>query len=475
MRFTPSGMTRVLALAAAAVLLLAFDSTEPRRGRPASGLAHDPDRAVGQQAWGVVSPVPAPETPPPRRVAQTSRVSLSGIGGQANNMSLGQAVSADGHFIAFTSYASNLVSGDSPASSDVFVRDRGSRTTSLISVAGTGAAPANGESFGQAISAKGRYVAFSSDASNLVPGDTNETRDVFVRDRRTGITQRVSVSSAAVEGNGESHGPTMSGDGRYVAFYSYASNLVPGDTNRTADAFVRDLRSGVTLRASVSSEGAEGDSVSVEPSMSANGRYVTFYSNASNLVPGDTAATDVFVRDLRTQTTSRESLSSTGAEANSYGSFVPALSANGRYVVFYSVGSNLVPGDTNATGDIFVRDRRRGTTERINLSTSGAQANDTSSDPAISADGRYVTFSSYASNLVLGDTNEAPDVFLRDRSTGRTSRISVSSAAVQANGASIDPAISANGRYVAFHSDASNLVRGDTNQSVDVFVWESAR
>jgi archaellum component FlaF (FlaF/FlaG flagellin family) len=167
--------------------------------------------------------------------------------------------------------------------------------------------------------------------------------------------------------------------------------------------------------------------------------------------------------------TQRVSVATGGTQGNG-DSFIPAISADGRYVTFQSIASNLVPGDTNSTFDVFVRDRRSGTTQRVNVATDGTQANGDSFSLAISADGRYVTFQSIASNLVPGDTNDRTDVFVRDLRSGTTQRVSVATGGTQANGDSDIPAISADGRYVAFESGASNLVPGDTNHSEDVFV-----
>jgi hypothetical protein len=246
---------------------------------------------------------------------------------------------------------------------------------------------------------------------------------------------------------------------------------VPGDTNDSADLFIRDRKLGTTRRASVSGTGAQGNSSSGRPAISSRGRYVSFSSTATNLVPGDTnAAQDVFVRDRKLGTTRRVSVSGTGAQGNSV-SVDPAISSAGRYVSFSSFASNLVPRDTNAAQDVFVRDRKLGTTRRVSVSSTGGQGNSRSfGPPVISSAGRYVAFSSGASNLVAGDTNDSIDVFVRDRELGSTRRVSVSSTEAQGNRSSFSPAISSAGRYVAFSSAASNLVPGDTNGSFDVFV-----
>ena len=325
------------------------------------------------------------------------------------------------------------------------------------------------------ISADGRYVAFESEAGNLVPGDTNGTLDIFVRDRQTGAIERVSVDSAGAQANEMSIYPSISGDGRYVAFLSAASNLVPGDTNGVWDMFVHDRETGVTERVSVDSAGMEANGNCFSPpSISADGRYVAFESSATNLVPGDTNGTeDVFVHDRVTGTTERVSVSSAGTQSNGFSGF-PAITADGLYVAFSSFASNLVPGDTNGHYDVFVRERLAGTTERVSVSSTGAQGNSDSGNGiglTVSADGRYVAFASDSSNLAPGDTNGLNDTFVRDRRLGTTERVSVSSTGLQGNHSSGNSAaVSADGRYVAFLSAASTLVPGDTNGAFDIFV-----
>ena len=328
----------------------------------------------------------------------------------------------------------------------------------------------DGPSYNPSISADGRYVAFDSAASNLVAGDTNGNYDVFVYDRSTHKTRRVSVSSKGRQGNDDSYDPSISADGRYVAFASSASNLVAGDANNAFDVFVYDRKTHRTRRVSVSSGGAGGNGASVYPSISADGRYVAFTSVASDLVANDTNdATDVFVYDRKTHRTRRVSVSSGGQQGNDTSSS-PAISADGRYVAFASFASNLVAGDTNGVPDVFVYDRRTHRTRRVSVSSGGQQGNDTSTSPAISADGRYADFESDASNLAGGDENGFRDIFVYDRSTHKTRRVSVSSGGQQGDGDSFNPSISADGRYVAFESLASDLVAGDMNGTRDVFV-----
>jgi Tol biopolymer transport system component len=401
--------------------------------------------------------------------ARTELVSVSSSGEQGNGGSAPSAISADGRYVAFSSDASNLVAGDTNGTEDVFVRDRELGTTERMSVSSTGQ-QGNDESFEPAISANGRYVAFTSGASNLVAGDTNGNWDVFVRDRKLDTTKRVSVSSSGREGNGTSWQPAISADGRYVAFISRAKNLVPRDP-KWYDVFVRDRKLDTTRRVSVSSRERPANRKSAEPAISANGRYVAFTSQAMNLVPrGRTRhfKPDVFVRDRKLGTTRRVSVSSRGRAGND-DSFQPAISADGRYVAFTSYASNLVPRDPK-WGDVFVRDRKRHTTRRVSVSSTGQHGNNESYQPAISADGRYVAFGSLASNLVSGDTKETEDVFVRDRRLDTTRRVSVSSTGRPGNGLSFLPAISADGRYVAFYSEATNLVTGDANSAADAFV-----
>ena len=252
--------------------------------------------------------------------------------------------------------ASNLVPGDTNRDWDVFVHDRRTGTTELVSVASDATTPGNGDSGYPQISADGRFVAFLSDASDLVPGDTNGVTDIFVRDLQTGTTERVSVGSSGAQANGQSLGPTISGDGRFVAFRSAASNLIQGDTNGVGDIFVRDTQAGTTDLVSVASDGTKGNGDSYGPSISADGRFVVFRSKASNLVAGDTnGKDDIFRYDRRTATTELVSVDSSGAQSNR-NSYAPFTNADGRFVVFWSGASNLVPGDTNGFHDGFLRD-----------------------------------------------------------------------------------------------------------------------
>ncbi|MBD2772309.1 TolB family protein [Iningainema tapete] len=338
------------------------------------------------------------------------------------------------------------------------------------------------------ISADGRYVAFTSSASNLVANDTNNSSDVFVRDTVNNTTTLVSVDSNGIQGNGSSGSSSISADGRYVAFTSRASNLVPNNTNRILNnlgVLVRDTVNNTTTLVSVDSNGIQGNEDSFMLSISADGQYVAFQSSANNLVPNDTNGnSDIFVRDTVNNTTTRVSVDSNGIQGNGI-SNSPSISADGRYVAFSSFSTNLVLNDTNGrlNDDIFVRDIINNTTTLVSVDSNGIQGNSSSFFPSISADGRYIAFSSFASNLVPNDTNnnigvfvsstDNIDVFVRDTINNTTTLISLDSNGIQGNSASFSPSISADGRYVAFTSRASNLVPNDTNMREDVFVRDT--
>ncbi|HYD32410.1 MAG TPA: Calx-beta domain-containing protein, partial [Azospirillaceae bacterium] len=392
------------------------------------------------------------------------RLSIASAGTEANGLSFDAAMSADGRHVLFQSYATNLVASDTNNRSDVFVRDTTAGTTSRLSLADD-ETQGNGASFNAGLSADGRYVVFASDASNLVLGDTNSLADVFLRDTVGASTVRISLAGTGTQGNGRSFSPATSTNGRYVVFASDASNLVTGDTNNQTDVFLRDTVAVTTTRLSAAADSTQGNGASENATISPDGRYVVFASDASNLVTGDTnGMRDVFVRD--TAANSIVCLS-TGGNGNS---FSPSNSADGRYVVFASDASNLVTGDTNGVRDVFVRDTVGGTTTRASLAGDGTQGNGISDQASISADGRYVVFASAASNLVAGDTNYQTDVFVRDTVAGTATRLSLASGGTQGTGPSNAPVISADGRYVAMLSSADNLlVSGDSNGWADVF------
>jgi Tol biopolymer transport system component len=294
-----------------------------------------------------------------------------------------------------------------------------------------------------------------------------------------GETTRLSVSSLGVEADGASSPGFISGDGRWVAFSSFASNLVVADTDRFSDVYLRDRQTGELRVESRSSTGVKGNGTSSADAITRDGRFVLFRSEASNLVPGDTNARnpqgfpmgDLFLRDLQTGTTERVNVSSSGAQTNNY-TDNGAVSDDGRFVAFRSDATNLVANDRNGRADIFLRDRVNRTTTRVSLNFEGRELNAPSFNPEISPDGRFVAYSTDATNALRNDQNgsAAEDVFVYDRTTARTELVSVSSAEVQGNNASVDAELSGDGRFVAFHSAASNLVAGDTALTNDMFV-----
>jgi len=396
---------------------------------------------------------------------ETKLVNVSSTGERGNRNSYEASISSDGRYVAFDSSADNLVANDSNGSRDVFVHDRKARQTKRVSVSSAGV-QGNSYSNQPSISFYGRYVAFDSDAGNLVDSDSNYANDVFVHDRQKGQTTRVSVSSSDAEGNGASYNSSISTDGHYVAFFSDASNLVDSDSNGSIDVFVHDRQTTQTSRESVSSAGAQGNGTFLYgsvPSISSNGRYVAFDSDADTLVAGDSNnVRDVFVRDREEGETTRVSVSSLDAQGNG-ASFYPSISSDGRYVAFSSDATNLMASDSNSMNDTFVHDRKTGQTTRVSVSSAGVQGSTSgfffgSSAPSISSDGQHVAFSSWADNLVANDNNNAGDVFVHDWQTGQTARVSVSSSGVEGNWKSVSPSISFDGQIVAFESSADNLV-----------------
>lgn len=427
----------------------------------------------------------------------TTRISISSKGTQGDNISWYSDISGDGRYIVFSSYASNLVTDDTNNFEDVFIHDRVTGVTTRVSISSSGE-QANQSSDQPKVSMNGRYVIFTSQASNLVQGDNNGEWDLFVHDLQTGETVRASVASDGSQSEeGTFFNVAISPDGTVVAFPNSSANLVSDDSNDSLDIFVHNLQTGETRRVSVASDGMEANNHSAWPWLSYNGQMIAFQSMASNLVAGDNNnycdsnyngeygdnCQDIFVHDQTTGATVRVSVASDGTEGND-ASWNPSISVDGRFVTFLSLASNLVEGDDNylcdndADGendnncpDIFVHDLQTGTTERVSVSSFGIQADGGSLEPVISADGRYIAFESWATNLVSGDTNNKSDIFIHDRQTGETRRVSVSTGGAQSFWGAAHPALSADGRFIAFDS-FSGLVPGDTNNQIDVFVHD---
>jgi Tol biopolymer transport system component len=395
----------------------------------------------------------------------TWRVNVDSAGNQALGATgYPPKISGDGRFVVFVSIADGLVAGDSNGSVDVFVHDLQSGTTECVSL-DTSGNPA-GVSFWGSISDDGRYVAFASNSQTLVASDQHSGADCFVRDRATGSTELASVATGGTQFNDESYVPMITGDGRFVA-------MMRGDIPKYAQIWVRDRQNGTADLVSVDSNGTGANNGCWWPSISADGRFVAWDSEATNLVSADTnRASDVFVHDRQSGATERMSVDDSGAQGAGWSSSA-SISADGRYVAFASTAWNLVPGDANGASDVFLHDRQTGKNELLSVDASGAQGDGPSGPPSLSADAQWVAFPSFATNLVAGDANGFSDVFLRDRRTGTNRLMSVDSSGVQGDKNSGTSALASSGRFVVFMSDADNLVAGDTNALADVFVHDS--
>lgn len=437
----------------------------------------------------------------------TTRVNASN-GGDPDHTSFDPCLSADGRRLVFTSAASDLVPGaiDGNGVTDIYVRELDTGVTRRVSMSFNGSetfAPSRMAT----ISADGSTVAFASGDPTLVPGDVNQHWDVFVVDLASGATELVSRSSQGVLGNGSSFFPALSADGRYVAFETLARNFVAGDTNFRWDVYRHDRFTGETELVSRTPTGRGGNHNSGGnfqdgPSISADGRTVAFWSRASDLVPFDTnnmgtsmpfcdvCGDDIFVFDFALGSMQRLSVTPFGAESNA-ASYNPSLSADARFVAFESAASDLIASDTNGACDVFVVDRdsdgngvydEPGTwlTQLVSVASDGAQGNAwsggtpfTRRGPTISADGKVVIFTSEASNLASGDAPHTSDLFRHDLSSGVTTCVSVDLIGNPA-GLSFDSAPSHDGAVCAFTSGSTKLVRNDLTEREDVFVRRRA-
>lgn len=433
----------------------------------------------------------------------TWRASVASDGTEGNSYTGEEtALTPDGRYVVFFARSYNLVPDDEMTGpEDAFLHDNQTGVTERISISSSGVAGNSDTYFGIDISADARYVVFCTGSSNLVAGDTNGKWDIFLRDRQTSTTRRISVSSTGAQSNGNSWQPRISDDGAVVVYTSEATNLVSGDTNNKWDIFTYNMTNGQTGRVSISSTGAQGNGDSGDnkaPAISADGRFVAFSSESTNLVLNDTNTfcdnnwdgvynencPDVFVRDRQNSTTERVSLNNGGEQGNNL-SMLPAISGDGRYVAFFSLASNLVTGDTNTCTslyyysgpcpDVFVRDRQTNTIERVNVSSSGVQSTVDPityfKPPAISSDGNIVVFGSADTKLAPGATNGYPQVLAHDRTTHETSLVSANTFGTQGDFNSYCMCdTSADGRYVSFQSLGGNLVLYDANSLTDIFV-----
>ncbi len=400
-----------------------------------------------------------------------SLISVSTGGEQANVFTREVSSTPDGRYVVFATEADNLVTPDAGSRVDVFLRDTVAGTTTRITNDSLGGPP-NGESVSPVISEDGRYVAFASNSTDFVSQQTFGFM-AYVYDRQTDQYTLVSVNtagSAANSGMGSSQTLDMSPDGRYIAFVSKATNLSPFDHSRSIDVYVRDLQKGVTRLMSVNVHGnAAGHSRF--PQVSSDGQLVAFQSGSAKLVPHDTNAfPDAFVRDRVAKTTERVSVSGDGTQANGDSPGGPAISGGGRFVAFSSTADNLAGEDNNATADVFLHDRLTGATKLISKTSDGVAGG--GGIPVVSLDGRFIAFASLSA-LVPEDTNPTrPDVYLWDRPNQQMSLISQPLSGVQEAAGSEVREVSADGRFVYFLSDADNLANNDTNLNSDLFVLD---
>jgi len=402
------------------------------------------------------------------------RISVDSNGNEADDQSRYPAVSADGRFVAFASSASNLTPVDTHGVENIFWRDRQNGETLLVTV-GSDGAPANSPCGFPTMSASGNLIAFVSKGTNLVKENTAGFSNIYVASPAGTLANGlISLGFDGSPADGDSYYPSMSADGRLIVFNSGATNLVSNDMNGVHDIFVYDRQTGETDRVSVSTNGTESNGASYTPVISADGRFVTFYSEATNLAPpvanpnGFQFKEDIFVHDLRTHETTRL-VESSGESLWTDG--ISAISADGRFVAFESGLDNLVPGDTNGHRDVFVQDRQTGQTELVSVASDGTQGNALSHGPAISADGRFIAFTSWAqlvSGTYGGGQTFYHNIYLRDRQTGETTILAYS---MQYGGFPLS--ISADGRFVGFDDVASHLVSGDNNGVSDVFVADT--
>jgi len=429
-------------------------------------------------ASGVAGPVAPREVPLPAALPQppgkTTLVSQKVGGGFAGGGSIAPSISSSGRYVSFASGAADLVAGDTNGAVDVFVRDRSKGTTIRLPLPGGGAVPQGGQATENAISADGSVVAFT-----YVPPSVSKVSTasiVMAWDRATGRTETISrVGRVPVAGRE----PVVSGDGRYVAYASNSGRLAGNDGNEAYDVFRYDRRTGTTLLVSVGFQGSTPPGDSRQPSISADGTRIAFSSSGGDsLLPESTGpGPQVYLRDITAGTTERISAAPGGGPADGTAE-APSISADGRYVAFESVAGNLVGALDGGTSQVYRRDRQAGTTELVSVDSTGAPSSGGSGQAAISRDGRMVAFTSQASDLVASEPGirlaavalRTADVYIRDMTAGETALVSVDTSGQPAGGRSLDPAVAGNGRFVAFYSNASNLVAGDDNQQVDVFL-----
>lgn len=403
--------------------------------------------------------------------AKTKRISItSGEQQRPGDAYIWQrSLSQNGRFVAFESDQKLVATDDSSTISDIYVRNRKTGKTQIVSVP-SDTKEGGGSASTPGISADGRFVVFEGGSETLVPSDSNNAVDVFVHDRKTGKTKRVSLSSSGTQADDGGFQPSISPNGRYVAFTSVSDDLVTGDTNGLTDIFLHDRETGKTKRVSVDSSGAESNGSSERPSVADDGT-VAFSSGADNLVAGDiNGSYDVFVHDLKSKETVLASVTTSGVHGLTT-SDSAAISRNGNVVAFKST-TMFDAGTSGLYEEIWVHFMSGGKTKLITKGMGGAPSDGSSSmhGGALSYNGRYVAFTSYATNLVAGDTNGLSDMFWYDRKTGKMKRISVTFDGSQLDQGVLEGAVSGDGRYVAFDTAATNVLGNELGNDNTVFI-----
>ena len=397
--------------------------------------------------------------------AQITRVSVTSSGGQLTPYSQAYGISGNGRYVTFTTTSPEL-NGGTNLKNQAYVYDYDTGNVTRISESTNGGA-ANSYSFAAGITYDGSRAVFLSQATDIVTGISSSKKNVYVRDIENGTSSVASITASGTIGNGQSPWAAISDDVNIVAFETASTNLAPSDTNGVNDIFLKNMATGeLTLISRTSS--AEANDQSIHPSISSNGRVVAFLSDASNLVPNDTnATTDAFIYDVDTGTLQRVSVSSSGAESNGTTTGV-SISANGRYVAFTSAGTNLVAGDTEGYVDVFVRDLLTNTTVRASATSTGSGFAGLNRAPTISGDGRYVVFES-ESSAQRQVTGSDFDIYRKDMETGEVRQIDID-LDNKSFYTSYWPLIDNAGNRIAFSSFMSNLVSNDTNGQVDAFL-----
>ncbi len=403
-------------------------------------------------------------------------VPLPSLGGDAPTItsgSTGASFSADGKLLVFSSDASNLVTGDTNGVSDIFLANLTTGAVVRVSVLADNT-QANGPSLFPSISADGRYVAFQSSATNLVTGDANDSSDIFVKDLQSGAVTLISAAAGGAIGDDFSRDPAISADGNSVVFSSFASNLTTDDTDHFLDVFRKNVQSGQIDLVSKTSAGVKGDADSISdagPAISSDGRYIAFGTNATNFLPagGDgNGKADIYRKDMTSGDLVLVSADATGTIGND-DSTSPLISADGNTVVFGSAASNLIANDTNAKLDVFAKNLTTQTVTRASVAADGSELASDSLNPSVNGDGTKISFVTMAA-VAAGDANQANDVYLRDISQATTTRLSTRSDGSEAPGGGDGGRLSPNGASVAFSSETNDFNAGDGNSLADVYV-----